>query len=149
MILETKNKKISLVYRTKKIVKITNLLQGKNFEELYFKALSENDIEALSKLIFIFAEDENTGLNAFENSEFVYDFLDDYMEEKQKSYQDIFAEIAEDINKMGFFKTKMSQEELAQKINNYMAIDMQEIIKTSAQKAIAEVAQEEFKFSRG
>ena len=51
MILETKNKKISLVYRTRSIVKVTNLLQGKNFEEIYFEALSQNNIDALSKII--------------------------------------------------------------------------------------------------
>ena len=149
MNIETKSKKISLVYRTRKIVKITSLLKGKNFEELYFKALTENDVDALSKIIWIFAEDVNTGLNAFESSEQVYDFIDDYMEEKGKSYQDIFAEIAEDINKMGFFKTKMTTEELESKMKNYMALDMNEIVKSSAEKAITNVAQQEFKFSRG
>lgn len=47
----TKNKKISLVYRTSKIVKITNLLDGKSFEEVYFKALTEKNLESLSKII--------------------------------------------------------------------------------------------------
>ena len=149
MNIETKNKKISLVYRTRKIVKITNLLKGKNFEELYFKALTENDVEALSKIIWIFAEDKDSGIDAFNSSEEVYDFLDDYMEEKEKTYQDIFAEIAEDINKMGFFKTKMTTEELESKMKNYMALDMNEIVKSSAEKAITNVAQQEFKFSRG
>lgn len=149
MNIETKNKKISLVYRTRKIVKITSLLKGKNFEELYFKALTENDVEALSKIIWIFAEDKDSGIDAFNSSEEVYDFLDDYMEEKEKTYQDIFAEIAEDINKMGFFKTKMTNEELESKMKNYMALDMNEIVKSSAEKAIANVAQQEFKFSRG
>lgn len=149
MNIETKNKKISLVYRTRKIVKITSLLKGKNFEELYFKALTENDVEALSKIIWIFAEDKDSGIDAFNSSEEVYDFLDDYMEEKEKTYQDIFAEIAEDINKMGFFKTKMTNKELESKMKNYMALDMNEIVKSSAEKAITNVAQQEFKFSRG
>ena len=149
MNLETKSKKINLVYRTRKIVKITNLLKGKNFEELYFKAFTENDIDALSKIIMIFAEDVDSGMATFTNSEEVYDFLDDYMEEKGKSYQDIFAEIAEDINRMGFFKTKMTVEELESKMKNYMALDMNEIVRNSAEKAITSVAQQEFKFSRG
>lgn len=149
MDLEIKNKKVSLVYRTRKIVKITDLLKGKNFEDLYFKALTDNNIEDLSKIIFIFGEDKDTGLSAFNNSEEVYDFLDDYMEEKGKTYQDIFAEIAKDINKMGFFKTKMTEEELESKMKNYMALDMNEIVKSSAEKAITNVAQQEFKFSRG
>lgn len=116
---------------------------------MYFKALTDNNIEDLSKIIFIFGEDKDTGLSAFNNSEEVYDFLDDYMEEKGKTYQDIFAEIAKDINKMGFFKTKMTEEELESKMKNYMALDMNEIVKSSTEKAITNVAQQEFKFSRG
>lgn len=145
----TKNKKISLVYRTSKIVKITNLLDGKSFEEVYFKALTEKNLESLSKIIFIFAEDADTGISAFQIFEEVYDFIDVYMEEKNKTYNDIFKEIAEDINKMGFFNKKMTKEELMEKINSDITIDMNEIIKKSAEKAVANIAEEEFKFSRG
>lgn len=71
------------------------------------------------------------------------------MEEKNKTYNDIFKEIAEDINKMGFFNKKMTKEELMEKINSDITIDMNEIIKKSAEKAVANIAEEEFKFSRG
>lgn len=144
MILETNNKKINLVYRTRSIVKVTNLLQGKNFEEIYFDALSQNNIDALSKIICAFAEDADSGVTAFKNSELVYDFIDDYMAENQKSYQDIFAEIAEDINKEGFFMKKRTKEELQEKISNPLSFNMDEIIKTSTEKAVQAVATEQF-----
>ena len=76
MILETKNKTINLVLKTRKIVSIANLLKNKNFEDAYFKAVQANDLDALSKIIFIIAED-NDGKSAFTSSDEVYDFLYD------------------------------------------------------------------------
>ena len=143
MILETKNKKANLIFTTRKIVTVSNLLKGKNFEEIYFKAMAENDLDALSKIIFIFAEDE-AGIKTFKTSEEVYDFIDDYKEENNKTYQDIFNEIAGIINEEGFFKTKMTKKELNQKISNpLLGIDMNNIIKESAEKAIAKMAEKE------
>lgn len=149
MILETENKKINLVYRTRNIVNVTNLLKGKNFEELYFEASNTNDIEALSKIIFAFAEDVDSGISAFKSSEEVYDFIDKYKAEKQKSYQDLFKEIAEDINEQGFFIKRMTKEELANKIANPLGLNMEEIIKNSTEKAVQTLATEELKVSLG
>lgn len=149
MILEIKNKKIELTYKTRKIVQLTKELKGKNFEELYFNSISENNIEALAEIILVFAEDKNTGLNVFKNIEEVYDFIDDYMLENKKTYQEIFKEIAEDINNQGFFNSKMTEEELINKINSHISIDMNQIIKDSAEKAITQIAQNEMKISKG
>ena len=44
MILETKNKKINLVFTKRKIVNISNILKGKNFGDLYFKAMNGKKI---------------------------------------------------------------------------------------------------------
>lgn len=143
MILETKNKKINLVFTTRKIVNISNILKGKNFEDLYFKAVNENDLDALSKIIFVFAEDE-AGLKSFKTSEDVYDFIDDYKQENNKTYQDIFNEMAGIINEEGFFKTKMNKKQLQEKTSNPLSgINMNEVIKSSAEKAISKVAEEE------
>lgn len=149
MILETKNKKVDLIYRTRSIVKVNKELNGKNFEELYFNAVSENNVEALSRIILVFAEDVNSGLSAFKNIDEVFDFLDEYMEESQKTYSDIFKEIAESINEMGFFGNKMTKDELEAKMKTHMSIDMNEIIKNSAEKAIAGVAEKEFRGYKG
>lgn len=144
MELKTKNKNIILVFTTRKIVNISNILKGKNFEELYFKAMNENDLDSLSKIIYIFAEDAENGAKSFKASEDVYDFLDDYKAENNKTYEEIFNELAEAINEEGFFKTKMSKKELAQKTSNPLSgIDMNNVIKQSAEKAITKIAEQE------
>lgn len=149
MKLEIENKKIELTYKTRKIVQLTKELKGKNFEELYFNAISEKNIGALAEIILAFAENRDTGLNEFKNVEDVYDFIDDYMLENKKTYQDIFREIAEDINNQGFFNSRMTEEELTNKINSHISIDMNQIIKDSAEKAITQIAQNEMKVSKG
>ena len=144
MILETKNKKINLVLRTRKIADIAKKLEGKNFEDVYFKAMNEFDIEALSKIIFILAENEDK-TSAFKSNTDVYDFIDDYMEENKKTYKDIFTEIAKDINEEGFFNSKMTKEQLEEKMSSPLSsMNMNEVIKNSAEKAIAKVAEQEF-----
>lgn len=144
MILETKKQKINLVLRTRKIADIAKKLEGKNFEDVYFKTMNEFDIEALSKIIYILAENEDK-TSSFKNSTDVYDFLDDYMEENKKTYKDIFTEIAEEINKEGFFNSKMTKEQLKDKMSNPLSsMNMNEVIKNSAEKAIAKVAEQEF-----
>lgn len=144
MILEIKNKKINLVLRTRKIADIAKKLEGKNFEDVYFKAMNEFDLEALSKIIYILAENEDR-TSSFKSQTDVYDFIDEYMEENKKTYKDIFTEIAEDINKEGFFNSKMTKEQLKDKMSSPLSsMNMNEVIKNSAEKAIAKVAEQEF-----
>ena len=54
MIIETKNKKINLVLRTRKLADIAKRLKGENFENVYFNALKDNNLEALSIIIYIY-----------------------------------------------------------------------------------------------
>ena len=144
MILETNNKKINLVLRTRKIADIAKKLEGKNFEDIYFKAMSEFDLDALSKIIYTLAETDDKA-NAFKNSTEVYDFIDDYMAENNKTYKDIFEEIAEAINEEGFFNSKMTKAQLKEKMSSPLSsMNMNELIKNSAEKAIAKVAEQEF-----
>lgn len=144
MELKTKNKTIVLVFTTRKIVNISNILKGKNFEDLYFSAMNEGDLNALSKIIFTFAEDKN-GVKAFNSSEDVYEFIDDYKAENNKSYEEIFEDLAEVINKEGFFNKKMTAKELKAKMSNPLSsVNMNDVIKNSAEKAIAKVAEEQF-----
>lgn len=144
MELKTQNKSIVLVFTTRKIVNISNLLKGKSFEDLYFKAMNENDLDALSKIIYVFAENAENGAKAFSNSEEVYDFIDDYKKENDKTYENIFDEIAEVINAEGFFKKKMNKKELTEKKSNPLSsLDMNNVIKQSAEKAITKMAEQE------
>lgn len=144
MELKTKNKSIVLVFTTRKIVNISNILKGKNFEDLYFSAMNQGDLNALSKIIFTFAEDKD-GIKAFNSSEDVYEFIDDYKTENNKSYGEIFEDLAEAINEEGFFNRKMTKKELKAKISNPLSsMNMNEVIKSSAEKAIAKVAEDQF-----
>ena len=144
MIIETKNKKINLVLRTRKLADIAKRLKGENFENVYFNALKDNNLEALSIIIYILAENEDK-TNSFKNNDEVYDFIDDYILENKKGYSQIFAEMAEAINEEGFFNRKMTKAELKEKISNPLsAVNMNDIIKNSAEKAITAVAEKEF-----
>jgi hypothetical protein len=141
MILETKNKRIKLVLKTRKIVEIANTLKNKNFEDAYFKAVKENDLNALSKIIYTLAENED-GKHAFSSSDEVYDFLDDYKTENGKTYSDIYKELTEVINEQGFFMKKMNKKELTEMISNPLsAMNIDELVQKSAEKAISKMAE--------
>lgn len=143
MIIETKNKTINLVLKTRKIVDIANKMKSKNFEEGFFKAIRENDLDAISKIIYSLAENDE-GKNAFISSVEVYDFLDDYKAETGKSYEDIWNELTEVINEQNFFTKKRTKEELAEIISNPLsAIDMNELITESAKKAMSKITEDQ------
>ena len=143
MVLKTKNKEVEMVYSTRQLVRITKLLGGKNFETLFFEAVTECNLEALSQLIFIFSV-ATDGRQAFKGSDEVYDFIDDYLSENKKTYEDLFREIAEDINKEGFFKKKMSKEELEETLSNPLSSqNLNDIVKTATEKAVQEIVKEE------
>lgn len=144
MILETKNKTINLVLKTKKIIDISNTLKNKNFEDAYFKAVQSNDLNALSKILYTLAED-NEGKHAFNNSEEVYDFIDDYKKETGKTFEGIFEELTGVINEEGFFTKKMTKKQLTEMISNPLSgTNMNELVQKSAEKAISKIAEEQF-----
>ena len=144
MIIETKSKKIDLVFRTRKIVDISNSLKNKNFEEAFVKAYAICDLDALTKMIYTLAENEE-GKHAFNSSEEVYNFLDDYRNENKVNVIEIYKKIAEALNEEGFFKKKKSKKELEEMISNPLStMNMNEVVQRSAQKAMEAVAVEQF-----
>ena len=143
MRLQTEKQTINLVLKTRKIVDIAKTLKSKNFEDVFFKAANDKDLDALSKIIYTLAEDEN-GNNPFKNSTQVYDFIDDYKSENNRTYEEIFAELAEEINNEGFFNQKMSPELIEQKISNSLSqIDIDNVVQKAVEKAIATITEEE------
>ena len=122
-------------------MEIANTLKNKNFEDAYFKAVKENDLNALSKMIYTLAENED-GKHAFSSSDEVYDFLDDYKTENVKTYSDIYKELTEVINEQGFFMKKMNKKELTEMISNPLsAMNINELVQKSAEKAISKMAE--------
>lgn len=143
MIIETKNKTINLVLKTRKIVDIANLLKNKNFEEAFVKAYSILDGEALTKIIFKLAENEN-GEGAFTSTEEIYDFIDDCRADGI-TINDLYSKIAEALNEEGFFKKKMSKKELKEMTSNPLStMNMNELVQKSAESAMSKIAEQQF-----
>ncbi len=141
MIIETKNRNINLVIKTRKIVDIANLLNNKNFEEAFTKAYMILDPEALSKIIFKLAENEN-GESFFTKSSDVYDFIDECRAENI-TINDLYEKIAEALNNEGFFKKRMSKKELKEMTSNPLsALNMNELIQKSAEVAVSKMAEQ-------
>lgn len=146
MILKTAKNEIEIRLTTKRIIDIIKKLNGKNLEEIYFKALNECDIEILAKMIYYFSDPADGSNKAFVNEEYVYDFLDDYKKENDKTYTDIYKEIALEVNEQGFFNSKMTKEELEEKSGDLMSsINLNEVMKGTIEKVATEIATEEFK----
>ena len=148
MIIETKNKIINLVLKTRKIVEIANLLKNKNFEEAFTKAYAICDIEALAKIILKLAETEDEE-SAFNSIDEVYGFIDDCRKEGIV-INDLYLKIAEALNDEGFFKKKMTKKELKELISNPLSImNMNELVQKSAENAMSKIAEEQFQVFRG
>lgn len=142
MIIETKNKTINLVLKTRKIVDISNILKNKNFEEALTKAYSICDLEALSKIIFKLAETED-GKSAFTSSDEVYDFIDDCRKENITA-NDIYAKISEALNEEGFFKKKMSKKDLKEMTSNpLLTMNMDKLLEKSVENAVSKIVEQE------
>jgi hypothetical protein len=143
MIIETKNKTINLVLKTRKIVDIANLLKNKNFEEAFIKAYSILDMEALSKIIFKISELES-GENAFTNSDEVYDFIDECRKEGM-TIKNLYEKIAEALNDEGFFKKKMTKKELKEIATNPLStLNLDKIVEKSAENVVGKIIEQEF-----
>lgn len=143
MIIETKNKAINLVLKTRKIVDIANLLKNKNFEKAFTEAYAECDYDALTKMLYKLAETDN-GESAFETSEDVYHFIDDCRVEGITPY-DLYNKIAEALNEEGFFRKKMNKKELKEMISNPLStMNMNELVQKSAENAMSKIAEQEF-----
>ncbi len=142
MIIETKNKTINLVLKTRKIVDIANLLNNKNFEEAFTKVYSILDPEALSKIIFKLAENEN-GESSFTKSSDVYDFIDDCRAEGI-IISDLYSKIAEALNDEGFFKKKMSKKELKEMTSNpLLTMNTDKLLEKAVENAANRVIEKE------
>lgn len=141
MIIETKNRTINLVLKTRKIVDIANLLKNKNFEKAFVEAYSELDAEVLSKIIFKLAENED-GESTFKTSSEVYDFMDECRVEGIK-INDLYGKVAEALNEEGFFKKKMSKKELKEMTSNPLStMNMNELIRKSTEIAVNKMTEQ-------
>lgn len=149
MEMKTEAKTIKLVVKTKKIIAIARGLNDDKFEDGFFNAVRENSIEKLANIIMILAEtDDNT--NPFETLDKVCDFLDEYMEATNKTYADIYMDIAKEINDKGFFSIKMKERELKNKVNDPLSsLNYEDVMKNAVEKMATQVIEDEFKGYKG
>jgi len=145
MKLETKNKSVELVVKTRKIIALAKLLKDDKFEDAFFKAVRDCNIELLAQIILILAE-SGENINPFNGIDDVCDFLDEYIAESKKNLSDIYFVITEAINEKGFFSSKMTKKDLQARIDDIMSsVNYEGIIKNSIEKMATEVVTEEFK----
>ena len=149
MTYKLKDKEFKLIPRTRNVVELTERLKAKNLNDLIFTGLADGNPKMLAELIKAFAEYED-GKATFTSINVVYDFIDDWKREKEKTIDDLYAEVAKVVNEMGFFKKKMTEEELEKALAQpAISINLQEIVANSVQTAMNEIAQEEFKGYKG
>ncbi len=149
IVLQNMGQEFCLVPRTKKVIALTEKLDAKNLNDLIFKSANEVNVKVLAEIILEFAEGTD-GNKMFSSVNDVYDFMDSWIKENQKSYKDLFMEVAKVVNEMGFFKEKMTEEQMEKQMNNTAYdIDMAELVRNSAQKFVDTMAEEEFKGYKG
>lgn len=139
MELKVKSKAIKLIVKTRKIIAIAREFKDNKFEDGFFTAIRECNIELLARIIAILSDKD-------EDVEEVYDFLDEYIAETGKTYTEIYMDIAKEINEKGFFSVKMTEEQLQARVDDIMSsMNYEDIIKKSIEKMATEVVTEEFK----
>lgn len=140
---------IYLVPRARKVVALTEKLKTKSLSDAIFKGFNDGSLTVLAEAIKAFAEKED-GTQAFYSMDNVYDFIDDYVNEKECSYSALYEDVIKVTNEMGFLKSKMDEKTLKIEMDNPLsAIDMTTIIANSAEKAVINIAEEEFKGYKG
>jgi len=145
MILKTEKKEVELRPTTRKIIRMTQEKGEKNLNDYFFKAVNSGDIESIANIIFNFAEDTE-GKKAFNQLVEVYDFIDTWLSENSKCYEDLSIELGKMINDMGFFNKKLEEKELMEMMRNPLAtFDMKKVLADSTEKVISQAVSEEFK----
>lgn len=144
-----KEKEFKLVPRTRKVVDLTERLKTKNLNDLIFNGLNNGDLKVLAELLKAFAENED-GSSVFSSLNTAYDFIDEWMRKNKQDYKELYKVVIGVTNEMGFFKEKMTEEELNSRIKNPIPIiNIQELMNNSAQKFMDQMAEEEFKGYKG
>lgn len=146
--LKTKDKEVVLNATMIKVVNFTKNEKIENFKDSFFKNMGKVNYEFLAKLIMHFAEDGKKLFNNDDNR--VYEFIEAWGEENDYDYENLYNQIAEEINTKSFFGKKMTEEEMEQAKNDPLTdFDIDQVLSKTAEKVIGEVAEKEFQGYRG
>lgn len=147
MILKTEKKEVEIKLKIKDIIKLTKEYKSKNLHTIFFKSLIDGDLGFLTSLVqtFGYVGDDK----ALKTETEACDFIDNYISETKKSIDEIYSELAEEINESGFFIKKMSKEEMKIQMSGVLDIDTEKLMKEMIEKTFTEqmkpVIEEEFK----
>nr|DAL65798.1 MAG TPA_asm: tail assembly chaperone protein [Caudoviricetes sp.] len=146
--LKVKEKEVVLNATMKKIVNFTKNEKIENLKDSFFKNMSKVNYEFLAKLILNLADDGAKKFNNDYNK--IYDFIEEWGEENDYDYENLYQIIADEINTKSFFGKKMSEEEMKSAINDPLSnFDIDQVLNKTAEKVMGEIVEEEFKGYKG
>jgi len=146
--LKVKEKEVVLNATMKKIVNFTKNEKIENLKDSFFKNMSRVNYEFLAKLILNLADDGAKKFNNDYNK--IYDFIEEWGEENDYDYENLYQIIADEINTKSFFGKKMSEEEMKSAINDPLSnFDIDQVLNKTAEKVMGEIVEEEFKGYKG
>ena len=135
MILETEKKTITLQFKNRLVALLEERLQCKDLRTFLFQEANNAKLRTLAMCILTLTEKEFKSLNE------VYDFLDDYQQEHEKTVFDLYQNLILAMNDRYFFKEKLPEEELKKMAQDPMAgFDMGEIMASAAKTVATDVA---------
>ena len=146
--LKAKEKEVVINATMKKIVNFTKNEKIENLKDSFFKNMSRVNYEFLAKLILNLADDGAKKFNNDYNK--IYDFIEEWGEENDYNYENLYQIIADEINTKSFFGKKMSEEEMKSAINDPLSnFDIDQVLNKTAEKVMGEIVEEEFKGYKG
>lgn len=146
--LKAKEKEVVINATMKKIVNFTKNEKIENLKDSFFKNMSRVNYEFLAKLILNLADDGAKKFNNDYNK--IYDFIEEWGEENDYDYENLYQIIADEINTKSFFGKKMSEEEMKSIINDPLSnFDIDQVLNKTAEKVMGEIVEEEFKGYKG
>lgn len=123
MIFNTEKGDIELKYTIGAFSSLKNKMKAKNLRKHLLTALNIQDYETLCKAVMEFSNGK------FKNTDAVFAAIDSYAEGTEKTYYDVFLEFLLEVEEAGFFKEKMTMEQLRDAAASPgMMIDEEEII---------------------
>lgn len=135
MILETEKKTITLQFKNRLVALLEERLQCKDLRTFLFQEANNAKLRTLAMCILTLTEKEFKNLNE------VYDFLDDYQQEHEKTVFDLYQNLILAMNDRYFFKEKLPEEELKKMAQDPMVgFDMGEIMASAAKTVATDVA---------
>ena len=135
MILETEKKTVTLQLKNRLVALLEERLQCKDLRTFLFQEANNAKLRTFAMCLLTLTEKE------FKNINEVYDFLDDYQQELEKTFFELYQDLILDMNDRYFFKEKLSEEELKKMAQDPMVgLDMGEIMASAAKTAATDVA---------